>query len=664
MKKGTYALFVLLFITVLIAISQTANAQTLVTGKRLAGDNRYETAVSISKSGWPGGAQNVVIATGEDFPDALCAAPLAKAMNAPILLTGKDILHPEAEKEIKRLNVKKAYIIGGNNVISKKVEDQIKGMDIECIRIEGPDRYGTSAAVAAEMKNAVKAVLVTGQDFPDALSIASWAAAKGMPILLTKRYEVPEDVDRYIHKNKINVEYVVGGSNAVDSQVVDKFTGAERIAGDDRYTTNISILNKFSNDFEYGSIYMATGSDFPDALAGSALAASSKSPLILVSLNSAPGAKALIDSKSGRLGSVFLLGGANVVDSYTISKILPQLIVGIDIEMPAASVGVDKQMKALMSAVTIEGNRVNENIAYSIKDPEIASINSEGMITGYKLGETSITASLGVITVNKAIAVRDSRLIVIDPGHGGWDGGASAIGIDGKSIYQSREAVLNMQVAQKLESKLEGLGYTVVMTRDGDNYVSLRERAKFSNSLNPDLFISVHHDSLNRLSTGTSSFYSDYKPGIDTEGLYVVAGNSGRVYDLNDNVIGNLSAGKSYPYVSESEKGIYIIFNGVQARVSIDDVMIYDNNPSMVSKESQKIAQSINKNISDLGIIPRGAKDRNLAVTRLTDGVSVLLEVGFISNPYEFIKISSGSFQDQVADGIARAIDDYFSSIN
>ena len=77
----------LFFLTIfLVILSLKADASTL---NRIEGTNRYEIAVAISKEGWTN-SNYVILVTGEDFPDALCATPLASLYNAPILLTNKD----------------------------------------------------------------------------------------------------------------------------------------------------------------------------------------------------------------------------------------------------------------------------------------------------------------------------------------------------------------------------------------------------------------------------------------------------------------------------------------------------------------------------------------------------------------------------------------------
>jgi len=94
-----------MILCLLFSFTTFANAST--TTERLWGSDRYRTAVAISNAGWPSGASDIVLATGEDYPDALCAAPVAKILNAPILLTNTTTLNVDTENEIVRLGAKK-----------------------------------------------------------------------------------------------------------------------------------------------------------------------------------------------------------------------------------------------------------------------------------------------------------------------------------------------------------------------------------------------------------------------------------------------------------------------------------------------------------------------------------------------------------------------------
>lgn len=105
-------------------------------GKRIAGTNRYETSEKIAEEF--GKSDVVVLASGTNFADALAAAPLAKKMNAPIVLVKKDSLSENAKKLVK--DAKKVYVIGGENTISNKLVDEIKGKKVN----ETPSSNGSS----------------------------------------------------------------------------------------------------------------------------------------------------------------------------------------------------------------------------------------------------------------------------------------------------------------------------------------------------------------------------------------------------------------------------------------------------------------------------------------------------------------------------------------
>ena len=95
---------------------------------KLAGSNRYATAALVSKQCFPSISNTVILAAGDSYADSLVSAPLANAFNAPVLLTYKDMLPDATVKEMSRLGAAKAYLIGGEGVISKKVEDQQRAL--------------------------------------------------------------------------------------------------------------------------------------------------------------------------------------------------------------------------------------------------------------------------------------------------------------------------------------------------------------------------------------------------------------------------------------------------------------------------------------------------------------------------------------------------------
>lgn len=296
----------------------SANAKT--THKRLYGSDRYATAVEISKAGWAT-SDNLVLATGEDFPDALCAGPLAKKLNAPIILTGKDSLSNVASSEINRLRVRNVYIIGGQGVVSNNVERQLRSKGLNCKRIYGMNRFETSVAIAKELGPKSNIVVATGADFPDALSVAPIAASKGMPILLVDNKYIPSAIKNYLSTQKVSKSYIIGGSGVISNTVASKFANNERIAGSNRYATNVKVIDRFAADINFNSVYVATGQNFPDALTGSALAAKMSSGVMLVNKNITNEMGNLVKSKGAVINNLTALGGESTVPTYALNTI-------------------------------------------------------------------------------------------------------------------------------------------------------------------------------------------------------------------------------------------------------------------------------------------------------------------------------------------------------
>lgn len=663
MTKGKIAVrFTVFFCFLFLFAPLKAKAADILNGDRLSGLNRYETSVSISNAGWPNSAGTAIITTGEDFPDALSAAPLAKKYNAPILLTTPKSLDQGVSNELTKLHVSKVFIVGGTGAVSSNVESQLKSKGITCIRLYGKDRYETSVAVANAVGVTGNLVVATGENYPDALSIASWAASNGAPIILTQSKSIPTCTASYL-KNvaaKVSTTYVIGGDGVVSNTVMYKLKNPKRVGGKDRFATNLAVLNTFKGDFDFSKLYIATGNQFPDAMSGSALAAQSKSAIVLSDSGSLPDIKSFIDSVKGSLNSAYVLGGTGAVSDSEVASLIPPIIAKLDISVPAASLCVNKQEKASVDITMIPANAQKPAVTFAAADPNIISVDGSGTITALNLGATNLTVSAGVKASSIQIAVKSGKVIVIDPGHGGWSTGA--IAVDG-----TPEKVLNLQIADKLKIKLQSEGYTVAMTRDDDSYVSLEDRAKISNDLNADLFISIHNNASASTVSGTETCYSLYKPGIDTSGVYVIAGDNGAVVtNLSGSTIGKLSSGQSATFIKEDDEGIHINYNNTEGVVSINDVMVYDSTPCDAAQKSQLLAQKIDDEMGSLGPVgwERSIKDYNDYVTRYTNGVSVLLEAGFITNSSDYAKISDSSFQTQIAQKITDAIDWYFSNGN
>lgn len=322
MQKKKYLFLVSFLIISLFLTSVKVSADPAQ--KRFWGINRYATSINICENNWDK-SDYVVLVSGEGFADALCAATLAKKYNAPVILTNGKALDNGIKNQLTRLNVKHIFIIGGTGVIAQSVEEQLDTMNIEYERISGNDRYDTSLKVAELIGSNNGVVIASGESFPDALSIAPIAAAKGMSILLTNKYNLSQGVNQFIQNSSGKKFYIVGGVGVIGNNVIKGINNYKRLGGIDRYETNLKIVDEFADDMNFSSIYISSGEGFADALSGSVAAAKTNSPLILTNGNSSM-TKAAFYSKISLVNEFRVLGGEAVVPNKAVQNLLTDKI--------------------------------------------------------------------------------------------------------------------------------------------------------------------------------------------------------------------------------------------------------------------------------------------------------------------------------------------------
>ncbi len=261
---------------------------------RLSGSNRVDTAIEIAKASHKGKVSNVILATANDYADALAGSVLAYKLNAPILLVGSSAADQDKVLSYMKENMDLAgtvYILGGIRAISTAVEEKITIGGFKNIkRLGGSDRYETSLKIAEQLdtKIGTPVVLVSGESYPDALSISSEAALMQYPILLTQKNGISDAIKSKIAEFKPIKVYIIGLQGAVSTAVEEQavqITGLAkenivRIGGSDRYETSLAVAKYFGISEQ--KVCIATGKNYPDALAGSVYAANNDAPIILV----------------------------------------------------------------------------------------------------------------------------------------------------------------------------------------------------------------------------------------------------------------------------------------------------------------------------------------------------------------------------------------------
>lgn len=387
---GLSAFSLILTSTVAQAMAETT-ATSALKGTRLYGKNRYETAAQISKAGW-NSSDYVVLASGESFADALCAAPLAKKLNAPILLTEKNALDPAAKAELKRLNAKHVVIVGLYGAVSKSAEDSAKAITGDVRRIGGADRYETSALIAKELGKSTEVAIASGEDYPDALSIASVAASEKMPILLTKKDALSGKTADYINANKANITktYIIGGVGAV-SEAAAKAAGTNevRLGGKDRFETNAEVLENFEDELNFKNVYAAVGngangSGFADAISGAALASKTSSPIVLVYKDITGKTVDMLTKELAPKKNVVALGGAAVVPDSIIAKInsikIPAVVFSVDGETKGSADVKSDNVEVDAKNVTLKDANVSGNVYIYGDGAKLSNVKVAGTV--------------------------------------------------------------------------------------------------------------------------------------------------------------------------------------------------------------------------------------------------------------------------------------------
>lgn len=316
------------FLSFLLSFLIISEVHAQDTTKRLGGQNRYQTAVAVSKEGWEKSSY-VVLATGQNFPDAIVVAPLAMKYDAPILLTEKNALNEDTKRELLRLGTQNIFIVGGQGVITSTVESQIKSLNIKVTRLAGKDRYETAVKVAEMMGNINEVMLATGEDFPDALSVAPAAAKMGIPILLIRPKKIPECAIKYLNTKPITKAYIVGDETIASGDIVKPFPFTYgNIYGTDRYKTNQDAIIRFQDILNSNTFYVATGDNYADALTCSVLAAKNNSPILYLEDQAWMSAKFIYYTfnlyiKDRPFTTPIILGGEGVINSdaeYTMNN--------------------------------------------------------------------------------------------------------------------------------------------------------------------------------------------------------------------------------------------------------------------------------------------------------------------------------------------------------
>lgn len=286
---------------------------------RLSGANRYETGFAVAdqlkKNLGVDQFEAVVVAYGQNFPDALTGSYLAAVKNAPILLTEKSVDHTVAAYIDENLvSGGTVYILGGAAAVSESFENALRSRGFAVKRLKGAGRYETNLAILKEagVTTTDEVLIATGKNYADSLS----ASATGLPMLLVDK-ELSEAQKAFLETTSGKF-VIIGGTGAVSADVeaeLDAIGDVTRVKGANRYGTSVEIAKRYFTDPESAVLAYAQG--FPDGLCGGPLALSMDAPLILTSNDSFAAA----DDYVTGISSGAVTGGTSRISDDTVRAI-------------------------------------------------------------------------------------------------------------------------------------------------------------------------------------------------------------------------------------------------------------------------------------------------------------------------------------------------------
>jgi putative cell wall-binding protein len=245
---------------------------------RISGASRFDTAIATSQDEFPtpGSAKAVVLTRADNYPDALAGVPLAAKVGGPLLLTSSGGLTPSVGVEILRVLPAggTVYVLGGTAAVSAAVVTTLTGDHFVVKRLAGSDRFATAVSIADALGDPTTVFEATGLNFPDALAGGPAAIMSGAAILLTNGSTQAPATAAYLAAHSGGTHYALGGPAAAADP------SAASIVGTDRYATAARVADTFFS--APTAVGVATGANFPDALAAGPDLGSKQAPLLLV----------------------------------------------------------------------------------------------------------------------------------------------------------------------------------------------------------------------------------------------------------------------------------------------------------------------------------------------------------------------------------------------
>lgn len=286
---------------------------------RISGSDRIATSIE-SCFQFDGTADSIVLARSDGFADALAGGPLAAAKNGCLLLTPTGSLDPRVLTEMQRVlpSGSTVYLLGGEAALDPAVANAVTGAGYQAVRLGGDTRFATALKVATDGLGSPGTIfLATGTNFPDALGAAPAAAKRNAAILLSNGSTLTDDVAAFFQSHPSDTVFAIGGPAAA------AMPSATAIVGANRYDTAAKLATTF---FDHPpDVGVASGVNFPDALAGGASMGSIGQPMLLTDPNAlSPEVSSYLQNVAP--GDAYLFGGTGAV-SEAVAQQLSDVIV-------------------------------------------------------------------------------------------------------------------------------------------------------------------------------------------------------------------------------------------------------------------------------------------------------------------------------------------------
>ena len=341
--KNNSKLTTLVIISTFLLFTLVGSVQARPNYNRFAGKDRFQTSISIAQQEFLGQqVSNIILASANSFPDALAASTLSTKLKAPIILVGLGLHDSQVSLDFIKTHLISGgtvTIVGGTAVINQEIQNWLLDAGYVVNRMGGRDRFETDNIIVNNLSvtTGTAIVIASGYDFPDALGVASIAASKGWPILLSGPNQLPDSILNFVSTDQPSDIYVVGGKFVLHDSIQTALQNAapdahiQRFGGQDRFDTLSQILYKFYPNPT--QIYLANGFEFADALSGSTLAAQNNAPILLIDPKAGHLPPAIRDylitlHTTGVTPQVNVLGGSVGVPDWVVDRVNKHLGIG------------------------------------------------------------------------------------------------------------------------------------------------------------------------------------------------------------------------------------------------------------------------------------------------------------------------------------------------